>query len=299
MPSIAWSPINADNYSPWTNRKEWIVVHNTANGQSYEGMAANNINYFKSPGRKASASYFIDDGPVIHQAVSDEHSAWHCGEATSRNGATNYNSFVTKNEKDNLRYLVTRLMSQFGIDADHVVRHHDVTGKNCPWLYSDDARWAELKSYITTKEAPVEDKTGFVQLWTSNGADSQKWNETNWKGKYCMLRVKASAKYLDVEGAVYKAGTRVIAYRYNGYDNQLWEVIDRGNGMVSIHPKNAPHLCLDVKGGAGNDGDGTILYGWKNQRNQLWHRCVNADGTCTYVTALDRKAALDVYRGGL
>lgn len=141
-------------------KPSWIVVHNTANGTSAEGTAYNNTAYFKNVYRAASAHYFVDDGPVIWRCVDDADAAWHCGEAASRNGAYNWNAIgievcepydgeFTAAEKENLRWLVTKLMDRYGIDKAHICRHNDVTGKGCPWFYAQDGKaWEELRDYI-------------------------------------------------------------------------------------------------------------------------------------------------------
>lgn len=145
------------------NNPQWIVIHNTANGTSAEGTAYGNSQYFKNVNRNASAHYFIDDGNVIWQVVRDCDTAWHCGDSWSRNGCTNYNSIgietceradrsFSPHEIDVLSWLVPMLMDKYGIDADHVCRHHDVTTKICPAGYIDNARWQELKQQIISGE---------------------------------------------------------------------------------------------------------------------------------------------------
>ena len=155
----------------------WIVIHNTANRTSAEGTAYNNTQYFKnrfvSGAPEASAHYFIDDGDTVWQCVRDTDTAWHVGEAASRNGCYNTNSigievcetadgWFTDKEVDTLRELVGSLMQLYGIPAERVCRHHDVTGKNCPWYYTDDERWAELKARI------LEDDMRPADVWEYN-----------------------------------------------------------------------------------------------------------------------------------
>lgn len=155
----------------------WIVIHNTANGTSREGTAYNNTVYFKDVNRNASAHYFVDDGDTVWQCVRDTDTAWHVGEAASRNGCYNTNSigievcetadgWFTDKEIDTLRELVGSLMQLYGIPAERVCRHHDVTGKNCPWYYTDDERWAELKARI------LEDDMRPADVWEYNYKDS-------------------------------------------------------------------------------------------------------------------------------
>ena len=315
MSSVQWAPIHESNFDAVSNAKRYIVIHNTANGSSDEGMAWNNICYFRGAYRQASASYFVDDGPVIYQAVRDDASAWHCGDGDGRSGCNNYNSFgievcegpdgrFTDNEIDNLRYLVTKLMAQFGIDADHVIRHYDVSGKNCPWFYTNDAEWSKLHAKITGNDdpEPVVDDSRYLQLWASNGAESQKFILHQFKEGTIGLKVVKSGKYADIRRSEYKPGTNVIAYRSTANDNQRFNIVDRGDGLVSIHPKMAPELCLDVSGGEAIAGAKVNLWTYnekKRQPNQHWHKCVNEDGTVTFVTAMDLKLILDVQNGGV
>ena len=151
----------------------WIVIHNTANGTSREGTAYNNTVYFKDVNRNASAHYFVDDGDTVWQCVRDTDTAWHVGEAASRNGCYSTNSigievcetadgWFTDKEVDTLRELVGSLMQLYGIPAERVCRHHDVTGKSCPWYYTDDERWAELKARI------LEDDMRPADVWEYN-----------------------------------------------------------------------------------------------------------------------------------
>lgn len=170
----------------------WIVVHNTANGTSKEGTAYNNTVYFKDTYRSASAHYFIDDGDTVWQCVRDTDTAWHVGEAQSRNGCYNTNSigievcetaggWFTDKEIATLRELVRGLMDFYGIPAERVCRHHDVTGKNCPWYYSDDDRWAELKAQITEDDMITKDDANAIWAFDNWGDQDGALKGTAWR----------------------------------------------------------------------------------------------------------------------
>lgn len=170
----------------------WIVVHNTANGTSREGTAYNNTVYFKDTYRSASAHYFIDDGDVVWQCVRDTDTAWHVGEAQSRNGCYNTNSigievcetaggWFTDKEIATLRELVRGLMDFYGIPAERVCRHHDVTGKSCPWYYSDDDRWAELKAQITEDDMITKDDANAIWAFDNWGDQEGALKGTAWR----------------------------------------------------------------------------------------------------------------------
>lgn len=147
------------NYNSRGTEPSWIVIHNTANGTSAEGTAYANTRYFKDVYREASAHYFVDDGDIVWQCVRDTDTAWHVGEAASRNGCHNYNAigievcetadgWFTEREIATLQELVPMLMERYGIDADHICRHYDVTGKHCPWFYVGWNEWESLKDAI-------------------------------------------------------------------------------------------------------------------------------------------------------
>lgn len=174
----------------------WIVIHNTANGTSAEGTAYNNTQYFKnrfmSGAPEASAHYFIDDGDTVWQCVRDTDTAWHVGEAQSRNGCYNTNSigievcetadgWFTDKEIATLRELVGSLMQLYGIPAERVCRHHDVTGKNCPWYYSDDDRWAELKAQITEDDMITKDDANAIWAFDNWGDQEGALKGTAWR----------------------------------------------------------------------------------------------------------------------
>ena len=163
MPTIEQNLTNV-NFNERGTVPTWIVVHNTANYTSAEGTAHNNTVWFKAVNRRASAHYFIDDGDVIWQCVRDTDSAWHVGDSWSRNGCYNSNAIgievcegedgsFTENEIRTLSWLVRKLMAEYGIPAERVCRHHDVTGKICPRGYIDEGAWASLKARIINGQA--------------------------------------------------------------------------------------------------------------------------------------------------
>jgi N-acetylmuramoyl-L-alanine amidase CwlA len=70
--------------------------------------------------------------------------------------------YIPEATLDRASYLIAYLMRQYNIPIDHVIRHYDVTKKNCPRpLVGDDIneyygisgneRWARFKQQITEK----------------------------------------------------------------------------------------------------------------------------------------------------
>lgn len=198
------------NYTWNTNWPEWIVIHNTANGTSAEGTAYANTQYFKDYDRSASAHLFIDDGDIVWRCVRDTDSAWHCGDSYSRNGCTNYNSIgietceradgsFSEHEIDVLSWLVPQLMEKYGIDADHVCRHYDVTTKICPAGYIDNDAWEELKDRITGGSDMTIDELFNTLIATGDDGNIPLWQAWSWAYTYAK---RADAKCAELEERV-------------------------------------------------------------------------------------------------
>lgn len=135
----------AGNYAKGRSKAvEYIVVHFTANNGD---TAAGNLNYFANNKVSASAHYFVDENEVC-QSVKESDVAYHCGAKKYRHGGCrNGNSIgieMCSRKDGNGRYyikeevvkrtaeLVKELMKKYGIPKSRVLRHYDVTGKNCP-----------------------------------------------------------------------------------------------------------------------------------------------------------------------
>lgn len=128
---------------------KYIVIHDVG----YSGSTAkNNADYFGNPVTpQASAHYFVDD-EHIYQVVEDFNTSWHCGDGKGKNGITNANSIgieqIVTNEKisdktiQNTIDLVKVLQAKYGIDNNHVVRHFDASGKDCPHYFNLDGKWS-------------------------------------------------------------------------------------------------------------------------------------------------------------
>lgn len=134
---------------------QYIVIHYTANpGSTAEG----NRNYFENlkdtHETSASAQFVIGlDGEII-QCVPCNEIAYcsnnlnnisisiemcHPDEGGNFNDAT-YNNCV---------YLVAKLMNYYHMDMDHLIRHYDVTGKNCPkYFVEHEDRWEVFKGFV-------------------------------------------------------------------------------------------------------------------------------------------------------
>jgi|GEM_PF-58452 len=160
-----------------SNQIEFIVVH-------YLGVPnADNPNLY---GGGYGGHYNIKrDGSVYKAADPKTAVVWHCGGGLQGSGGhsfhgicTNFNSigiecgvcytdtsvkdasgdsdqwYFTTETQESLVYLVSKLMDEYGISLDHVIRHYDVTGKICPNPYVKNNKlrtswtWEEFKSRL-------------------------------------------------------------------------------------------------------------------------------------------------------
>lgn len=159
------------NRTSSTNRKiEYLVIH-------YVGAvstARNNSAYFKNIYRGASAHYFVDDNEIV-QVVEDTDIAWHCGNDIYYNGARNSNSLsiemccykmdngnlnVTEKTESNTVELAKELIKKYNIPINNVVRHYDVTRKNCPApMVDSEERWKKFKNKLQSESTVTEETT--------------------------------------------------------------------------------------------------------------------------------------------
>jgi N-acetylmuramoyl-L-alanine amidase len=166
---------NVKNYLKKKYDKKWLVAHFTANDGD---NATNNGKYFKNNVVKASAHYFVDDDTVV-KSVEEDYVAYAVGGKKLKNtkGAkyhgvcTNYNSIsielcdtvkdgkynVSAKTRANAVELAKDIVKRHNIDKDHVIRHYDVTGKNCPKYYvEDESAWLDFKDDIfATKKTTI------------------------------------------------------------------------------------------------------------------------------------------------
>lgn len=193
---ITKNNLNQIPASRGANQIKWIVIH-------YLGVPnADNPNLY---GGGYGGHYNITRNGEIYKAADPKTAVvWHCGGGLQGpNGhqyyklCTNYNSigiengvcytdpteknpsetsdkwyFTTATQKS-LIFLVSKLMDEFNIDINHVIRHYDVTGKTCPNPYVKNNKlktswtWTEFKNKLLkyrktksdTKITIVDDST--------------------------------------------------------------------------------------------------------------------------------------------
>ncbi len=259
------------------NPIQWIVIH-------YLGVAnADNPYLYSSDGTKGfGGHYYVSRAGEIYKAADPRTAVvWHCGGGLQgSNGhqyykiCTNYNSIGIENgvnydgtwyfsteTQESLIYLVSKLMDEYGIDINHVIRHYDVTGKNCPAPYvnNDNYKTSWTWEQFKAKLAEYRGNGGSTPSDTSDNGQPQVVtaypdtpfsvkvliNSLNYrqgpgknypvvgqtgKGTFTIVEVKNDwGKLKSGTGWIYLknpsyctvSGTKKVKYMYNGLDYSL------------------------------------------------------------------------------
>lgn len=165
-------PCHPSNYGGTRGKTEYLVIHYTAGDGD---TAENNGVFFARETVGASAHWFVDEKEAV-LSVPQDRIAWHCGgEHYVHPRCRNSNSVAVelcsrKDEKgvysipkrtvENAAELVRGLMKQYGLSADRVLRHYDVTGKKCPAPLVEAEPWTNF-----LEELMRYDTLGAVPLW--------------------------------------------------------------------------------------------------------------------------------------
>ena len=153
---------NPANYGGTLKNVQYIVVHWTSNQGD---TAKNNADYFAREVVKASAHYFVDENEVWN-SVPPDRQAWHVGAKRyvhpyCRNSnsigvemcLTGKGYVLRRGTIERAVKLVRELMARYGVPIQNVVRHYDVTGKNCPAPFVEQpSLWDDFKTALATEQ---------------------------------------------------------------------------------------------------------------------------------------------------
>lgn len=184
---INFKQCNSGNYQKGRSKAiEYLVIHYTSNKGD---TAKNNADYFaRESNIKASAHYFVDENEVW-QSVLDTDTAWHCGaKAYKHKYCRNANSLgieicmlnskgeIVQASINKAAELTSYLMQKYNISKDNVIRHFDVTGKDCPApMVENETLWInfknklceveQMKVYKWVKDMPAYSQDTFTRLF--------------------------------------------------------------------------------------------------------------------------------------
>lgn len=228
------SKINFTDANRSSSAVKYLVKHYVG----ATGGAEENCKFFRSTYRGASAHYFVGHKGEIWQCVEENDIAWHCGADSYRHASCrNTNSIgvelCVKKDKNGKWYyteatkkaavkLFAYLMDKYKIDASHVLRHYDVTGKVCgePDVRSGNKVWSQFRKEI----APYGKGGGTAGKKPSEGKASG-----GKKVPGASFKVKTTCDVLNIRAG---AGT---GYRVTG---QIREKAGKKNVYTIVEKKN-------------------------------------------------------------
>lgn len=199
-----------------TQKIQFLVIHYTAN---YGDTAKNNVDYFAREHVGASAHYFVDE-TAIWQSVPDDQIAWHCGANTYyHTRCRNSNSIgieicmldkrgnIRQESIDNAAKLTAFLMEKYQIPVTNVVRHYDVTHKNCPApMVEDSGLWTAFLNRLEDENMNIEKFSELMNEYQNSKSTNQ---ASNWS--------KEAREFMVENGLISGTGSNI-----NGEPNYAW-----------------------------------------------------------------------------
>lgn len=210
---------------------KYIVIHYTGNNGD---TAKDNADYFANGNtRQAGAHVFVDGGTYVYKSVPLTKVAWAVGGFfTKKSGAGKYYKKCTNANSLSIEMcncaksvptkvfnqtveLVKYYMKKYNIPADHVIRHWDVNGKDCPspWAGANNAGWEKFKKAIK----------GTSSSSVSKSTSTKVYGKVNTKSDPLNMRKTASAKAAvickipkGVKVEIVSKGTSWHKVKYNG-----------------------------------------------------------------------------------
>ena len=184
---------------------DWIVIHYTSN---LGDTAKNNADYFarEALNYKASAHFFVDESEIWN-SVPVWRIAYHCGaKSYTHPHCRNANSIgveicmldkqgkVRKGAIEQAAKLVYELMRKYDVPLAHVLRHYDVTGKDCPApMVEYPVLWEEFLNKLSNNEKSDDEKMKVYKYVT----EMPKWAQNS-----VTRAIKKGVVAMDKDGAV-------------------------------------------------------------------------------------------------
>ena len=206
--AVPFQQAHRGNYTPRQGQArtiQYIVVHYTANSGD---TAQNNLDYFAREVTGTSAHYFVDRASV-RQSVLDTDIAWHCGaERYQHPECRNSNSIgvemcdsvgaVPAATRERTAAFVRELMDKYGVPAERVLRHYDVTGKRCPAPWVDrPGEWEDFKGRLEVEAVTQEQFDAMLEDYLARRGERE---ASGWAAPYIQRAVDAGVMAEEAGG---------------------------------------------------------------------------------------------------
>jgi len=224
---------------------EYIVIHET--GGYGEGVNADRIYSYwnRDPEAKASAHFIVDETKAI-QMLELNWKGWHVGDNNGYSDITNSNSIgieICVNSDGN--YIASRarairlvkyLMNELNIDADHVVRHYDASGKQCPEIMLRFSElWDDFKMQISQPDKIIDGIYNEVEVFVENVETTRYLSSNNLvESKIALKKYNVSSflwsllknypMFVDIEAPATKENRVILNLNSSNYSLDLGDL---------------------------------------------------------------------------
>lgn len=212
------------------NKIENIVVHYVGNAGS---SAIANRNYFnnlaKTHSTSASSHYVIGLNGEIIRCIPEDEVAFHSGsysmnrksigienchpDSTGQFNSNTYNSLVE---------LCADICKRYGLTTNNIIRHHDVTGKNCPKYYVENENaWIQFKNDVASKmgqDVVVEEVKGSEEIPMFKFCNGKTVEPIYADSKHT-LKIGSLSKYEVCDCFGIFDGAPMVRYKVDGTNN--------------------------------------------------------------------------------
>ena len=134
-----------------------IVIHNTAN---VGDTARENAKFFATGNtREAGAHFFIDREGKIYKSININRTAWAVGQETMNRLSVSielcdiYSNYPSTKQVNTTRKLIRYIKKVCKNDHMFLIRHYDVTRKDCPHIMTNETQqfklnWEKFKKEV-------------------------------------------------------------------------------------------------------------------------------------------------------
>ena len=151
---------------PFKMKPTRIVIHNTAN----DATAENEIKYMHKNNMEKSFHFAVDDKEVI-QGIALDRNAWHAGDGNGKGNREGIAIEICYSKSGGEKFLravkkaaelTAFILKNYGWGIEHVTKHKDYNGKNCPHRILDEYGWENFLKlvkeflYEPEKQAPID-----------------------------------------------------------------------------------------------------------------------------------------------
>lgn len=224
---------------------EYIVIHWVGNANS---TAIANRNYFENlkitKKLQASAHYVIGLNGEIIQCIPDNEVAFHSGNYNMNRksiGIENCHPDWTGKFNDmtynSLCDLVVYLCKKYYISIDKIIRHYDVTKKDCPKYYvNHNAEWEGFKNRIRERlgeSKPKEEDFEMAKTYKNGKTSEPCYKDSDFTTKTGSLDKYEIAECLGIVTNSKGVKAYIVKYKINGTKNYALGFV-RYNGGVTV-----------------------------------------------------------------